>query len=168
MKPSAKRIASKWLTRTGGPLWVPMEEGPPDQEVKYIGAFLSDKSWHRLLRWFQRVSGERLLPQRPDDPHVTIKYAPTFRDVMRTPRGALLTLSVVGWASDDKGQAVEVKLQDARSASPVPHITLATAPGVKAVYSNDLLKRGKQGDPDVHYEQARGPSMVGVVRFVLR
>ena len=169
MGPSAKRIAQQWLRRTGGPVWTPWQEGTPDDAVKYIGVFISARSWTRLLRWFTKVSGEPLLPVRPSDPHMTIKFAPTTRDVAMTPNGALATLDVVGWAADEKGQAVEVVVRDGGNmANKVPHITIANAPGVGAVYSNELLQRGKRGDPGVRYSRARGPSVVGQIQFVSR
>lgn len=69
--------------------------------------------------------------------HMTINFG-----VQKFPKnlGWVSELTIVGYAEDEKGQAVVVNqlLGEGRTA----HITLSCADGVKPVYSNELLKKG--------------------------
>lgn len=73
--------------------------------------------------------------------HMTIKYGPSREEIAKTPIGSSVSLSVIGFATDQKCQAVVVRCEKAPSANPVPHITVSVQ-GVRPVYSNDLLSRG--------------------------
>ena len=53
------------------------------------------------------------------------------------PLGESAKLKVIGYSSDEKGQAVVVSGVD--SSNKIPHITISTADGVSPVYSNELL-----------------------------
>lgn len=70
--------------------------------------------------------------------HMTIEFGKgtTVDDV-----GTEVELKVVGYKRDDKAEAVVVE-GVGRADGKTPHITLSVAPGVKPVYSNDLLKGG--------------------------
>lgn len=69
--------------------------------------------------------------------HMTINFG-----VQKLPKnlGWISELTVIGYAEDDKGQAVVI--QEARADGGVSHITLSCAEGVKPVYSNELLAKG--------------------------
>jgi len=156
--PSAIRVAARYLASRG-------EEFVPQSEFKYLGVFLDGSGWRTLLRWFQRTSGEALLSEMPRSPHLTIKFDPSHDDIEDTPLGKKVRLKVVGWAADEKGQAVEVvPLDGVRSVSAVPHITIANAPGYRASYSNTLLKKAKGRDPEVRYGRDTGPTLKGEIR----
>ena len=55
--------------------------------------------------------------------------------------GTEVELKVIGYKGDDKAEAVVVSGVP-RADGKVPHITLSVAPGVKPVYSNELVKSG--------------------------
>jgi hypothetical protein len=60
--------------------------------------------------------------------------------------GMKVKLVVIGWKMDEKAIAVSVLTnpapEDLRTENIIPHITVATAPEVKPVYSNELLASG--------------------------
>lgn len=74
------------------------------------------------------------------------KLAPMF--------GKKVKLKVVGYAEDDKGQAVVIQTR-----LPIkgqhPHITVSVASGTKAAYSNTLLARG--------FKKVVGPTLDAVL-----
>lgn len=70
--------------------------------------------------------------------------------------GKPVELKVVGYKRDDKGEAVVVQGVP-RADGKVPHITLSVAPGVKPVYSNELVK--------ADWKPVDGPVLKGVVAF---
>lgn len=81
--------------------------------------------------------------------------------------GKEYTINVAGLACDEQACAVEVEiplelpqdLQDALSQK-IPHITVAVAPGVKPVYSNELLQRLGGGTESISV-----PPLTGVLQF---
>ncbi len=121
---------------------------------EYTGVFLDESSKHRLLEWWAKHTDAKLLGTTHAD-HMTIKYQPTAEEVEKTPLGQKIMLRVIGWAADEKGQAVLVQPKGVASANKHPHVTVAVAPGVPAVYSNELLAKGSN--------RVSGPTLTGVV-----
>ena len=120
----ASRVASRWLAAR-----------EPVGDVQYVGAFLTPMSRQRLLRDF---------PPKHDQvhaDHMTIFYAPSVEDVEKLPLGRQVRLKVIGIAEDEKGQAVVVRPEGVKPGNRSPHITLSTAAGVKAIYSNELIEQ---------------------------
>jgi hypothetical protein len=119
----------------------------------YAAIFLHDNDKRRLLMWWRSSTREPLLPVIFAD-HVTLKFKPSKADIEKLPVGEEALVQVLGFASDEKGQAVLVRPSVA-SHNRLPHITIATARGVSPVYSNDLLAEG--------YTRKSGPILRGVV-----
>jgi hypothetical protein len=78
---------------------------------------------------FQKYSGD----------HVTLDYGVNeyHKDF-----GKKVQVQVIGYAKDDKAEAILVSLNGVQCDKPHPHITISTAPGVAPVYSNELLAQG--------------------------
>lgn len=121
---------------------------------EYTGVFLNESSKKTLLEWWSKHTDAPLLKNIHAD-HMTIKYEPSAEQVKKTPKGQKIMLKVIGWAADEKGQAVLVRPKGIESANAHPHVTVATAPGVQAVYSNELLAKGSN--------RVSGPTLIGVV-----
>jgi hypothetical protein len=83
--------------------------------------------------------------------HVTINFG-----VNEAPEnlGETVSIDVVGYAKDEKGEAVVVKLPFETSKENL-HITISTANGIKPVYSNALLING--------FEKIQPFTLTGVV-----
>lgn len=107
---------------------------------QYIAVFLDDDSRATLLLWWNRQISVELLPNILAD-HVTLIYDPAPEELLGVPVGGACALLVTGWAEDPLGQAVAVT-GHFQSNNAVPHVTIATAPGIDAFYSNELLSRG--------------------------
>jgi hypothetical protein len=103
----------------------------------YVGAMLITPA--DLLRWWSMNIGG-LLPQVYAH-HMTIKFKPADSDLDALTVGALVGLRIVGFADDSHVQAVAVEPIGVHSASPIPHVTVATD-GTPPVKSNELLARG--------------------------
>jgi len=77
--------------------------------------------------------------------HVTLCFEPTTTEWLPL-LGTRCALRVDGEAFDDRGQAVTVSIDESSEVSALladgrtPHITISTADGVEAVYSNELLR----------------------------
>lgn len=121
----------------------------------YLAVVLSEESAKTLKDAFP--------PAHPAEyyHHMTVVFRPS--EEVLAEYGSLLgkemTLFVVGYACDEKGQAVkvcpplELVVEKAH-----PHITLSCANGVKPVYSNELLARG--------FVAVEGPELRGILEFV--
>jgi hypothetical protein len=122
--------------------------------VTYTGIFLDDASHRKLIAWWNKINA---IPLHADvyAHHMTIKFQPTAEQVQALPLGRKTTVKVVGWAADERGQAVLVAPQGVQSANANPHITMACQAGTEPVYSNALLAHG------VH--RGGGPTLTGVV-----
>lgn len=109
----------------------------PEKAI-YTAVFLDDPN--DLLDWWERETG---LPTHPKvfSHHMTIKFKPSPDEVLDLPMGAPVTLRIVGWSADEKGQVVAVKPQGVRSGNRIPHVSVAMN-GVSPVYSNELLELG--------------------------
>jgi adenine/guanine phosphoribosyltransferase-like PRPP-binding protein len=115
---------------------------------KFVSAVLTRASQEELLEAFPPIhpnvyAHHATLAFKPSEPALD-RYVPYL--------GERLYLSVIGYAEDDKGQAVVV---DAQSENRVPHVTISTADGVGPVYSNRLLEQG--------YEPIDGPELEALV-----
>lgn len=138
---AAERVAYRFLVEAASPT--------------YTGIFLDDGSKRRLLSWWKYSVRQPLLPILYAD-HVTLKFRPSKADLERTPIGENALVQVVGWAADEKGQAVLVR-PSIKSTNPHPHVTVACEKGVSPVYSNTLLAQG--------YTRKMGPILRGIVDY---
>ena len=120
----------------------------------YTGVFLDHASHERLVSWWDEHV-KVPLHAKTFAHHMTIKFRPTAEEIEALPLGEQATLHVVGWAADDKGQAVLVAPQGIESVKQHPHITMACAPGTSPVYSNDLLAHG--------VTHVSGPTLTGTI-----
>ena len=110
------------------------------KKALYTAAFLTPASAEELANWWASTVKDDLLDKRFMH-HMTIKFRPDAEEVIALPiDGSEVELQVVGYASDDKGQAVLVS--GVESSNDNPHITVSTAEGVSPVYSNELLSSG--------------------------
>jgi hypothetical protein len=126
---------------------------PSKDERPYAAVFLDEESQEKLLEWWEVILG---IPFHPlvQAHHMTIKYDPNEAEILGIEVGAPASMRVVGYASDAKGQAVLVR-PTVYSYNAHPHVTVATAVGVGAVYSNELLENS------VKY--VGGPTLTGIV-----
>lgn len=118
-----RRVLSRWTEAKGKP---------------YAAVFLDDSSQRRLIAWWQERVGIPLLANLKAH-HMTIKFDPSNEVLRGLPIGEEGHLQVVGYAADERGQAVLIR-SNVRSYNNHPHVTVAVAPGTEGIYSNDLLK----------------------------
>jgi len=123
------------------------------KNVVYSAIFLDDQSHRELLTWWEKATGTPLLG-KVFGHHMTIKFKPTPEEVEKLPMGEKVKLKVIGWAADEKAQAVLVD-PEVPSTKAKAHITVSTDPGVSPAYSDTLLKT-----PITH---VTGPTLEGVV-----
>ena len=114
-------------------------------EIMYVAAMLTKDSQKVL---YESISKRVSIPNdwKKYCHHMTIKFKPT-KDSELPVFGENVTLVVTEIASDEKGVAVRVEPNtDGKELhmppEQLPHVTVATAPGVSPVYSNDLLRKG--------------------------
>jgi hypothetical protein len=112
------------------------------KKPRYSAAWLTPASHLELLRWWAKNVGPTLDNEIAE--HMTIAFMPTEDEIAEILVGRHVKLHVVGYAQDERGQAVliggsgvGVKLKNRH-----PHITVAVADGTQALYSNELLARG--------------------------
>lgn len=146
MDPLALNVARKFAEAAA--------EEPAVKSVTYTGVFLDESSHKALVEWWKHHTNTPLHSKLWAH-HMTIKFKPTAEEVEATPVGKKVHLKVIGWAADEKGQAVLVEPQGVASANKHPHITISTAPGTGPVYSNELLAKGSN--------RVSGPTLSGVV-----
>lgn len=117
------------------------------KKAAFLQAVLTPKAQAKLLRDFPAAH------PKVHAHHMTVMVKPPIKTVNKL-LGREVKLRVVGYAEDDKAQAVVVKsmLQTDRT---VPHITLSTAAGTSAKYSNEMLQGG--------YEKIHGPTLEAVI-----
>jgi hypothetical protein len=100
---------------------------------EYIGIFIGEESRKDLLSKFPpkfaKVSAD----------HVTLVYKPSEAEINSFNIGESATIPVLGYAEDEKGQAILVSVQNAKNKN--PHITISVREDTKAVYSNELLEK---------------------------
>jgi hypothetical protein len=123
------------------------DQAPPFRH--YVAAVLTEASQQALLERMEQLAP---IPEgwTRVAHHMTI--APPSNDAWRLlsedypiAKGGKVEVTVLGYARDDKGMAVEVASQPSyealRGSNEHPHITVALAPGTSAVHSNELLAR---------------------------
>lgn len=106
--------------------------GPPPA-AQYVAVLLNEPDRRAIFGSF---------PPRFElvqDGHVTLQRLPGS---LPPDLGAEVRLRVIGYAVDEKAEALAVELEAVNSCNSVPHITLSVAAGVKPAYSNELLKNG--------------------------
>lgn len=118
------RVLARWTQAKGKP---------------YAAVFLDDSSQRRLIAWWEERVGIPLLGDLKAH-HMTLKFDPSDAEIRSFPIGDEGQLQVVGYAADERGQAVLVR-SNVRSHNLFPHVTIAVAPGTDAYYSNELLKK---------------------------
>jgi hypothetical protein len=115
------------------------------KKAVYTGAFLTPLGIEELRNWWKATVKEELLDNLFMH-HMTIKYRPSEEEVVSLPIGESVKLKVVGYASDERGQAVLVS--GASSSNEHPHITVSTATNpdtdkkISPAYSKELLGKG--------------------------
>jgi hypothetical protein len=121
-----------------------------DAGAEYLSAKLTPMARQKLLRAFPAIHKDL----RAD--HMTVWYDPPdhILEQLEPLIGKKVRLKVVGYAEDDKGQAVAI---DTRlpTKGRIPHVTVSVGGGVKAVYSNNLLANG--------YQRVVGPTLDAVL-----
>jgi len=120
----------------------------------YTAVFLDDESKRKLLSWWKSEVCQ-VLPVAYAD-HMTLRFKPSEDEVAKLALGEEADLHVIGWAADEKGQAVLVR-SEVPSSNLNPHITVATAKGTSPVYSNKLLAQG--------HTKVSGPTLRGVIDY---
>ena len=128
----ARRVAREFLAQS------------PDT---YVGLFLTPQSRRQLLREFPPKH------RQVQADHVTILWGGRPDDLAKFDLGSIVRFRVVGYAEDRKAQAAVVILppEIGRYSNRKPHVTISTAPGVRPVYSNDLVARGFERVPSRTY-----------------
>lgn len=124
--------------------------------VLYLGLILDRGSLDKLLAWWDKATGEPLLGKYIAH-HVTIQFKPSAEQVAQAEVGKRHSVQVVGWASDDKAQAVIVSGINVAPGQ-IAHITLALAPGIAPAYSKELVR---------HSAKLHGPTLTGEVEAVM-
>jgi len=113
----------------------------------YIAAFLDAKSRADLIHAFPYAH------DKAKADHMTI--ARTMTPDLLGLIGQQVQMRVVGYASNDRIQAVVVQPSPDLVQGRIPHITLSHAPGSQSKESNDLLQEG--------WERVSGPTLTGIV-----
>tara|TARA_Y100000034_G_C6868511_1_gene396109 strand:+ start:437 stop:961 length:525 start_codon:yes stop_codon:yes gene_type:complete len=109
------------------------------KKALYIGAFLTPAGAEMLDMWWGTTVQKEFLAKHFAH-HMTIKFKPSVEEVVSLPIGEGVTLKIIGYGEDERGQAVMVS--GVRSSNEIPHITVSTAEGISPVYSNELLGLG--------------------------
>lgn len=119
------------------------------KKALYSAAFLDEGSREDLYNWWKMHVKEELLDRVPKHSHMTIKFKPSEEEVLAIPIGedADKTVTVVGFAHDSMGQAVQVRVSDAsieRQDGGIAHITISASEDAPMgfAYSNELLSQG--------------------------
>jgi|SaaInlV_120m_DNA_4_1040238.scaffolds.fasta_scaffold00923_25 hypothetical protein len=134
------RVSARYLARIAS------------DRVVYTGVFLTPMARQKLLKAFPPTHPKTVAH------HVTLWFYEDSTPMGELPWGKTVPLKVVGYAEDDRAQAVTVALPAGMKAAGgrLPHITLSLAQGVSPVYSNKLVKRGTEAPKGL-------PTVKGVV-----
>lgn len=111
------------------------------EDIEYTGLYVDDQE--ALLKQFPAKHANVFAH------HSTNWYRPASTDEIDL--GHKSTLKVIGQAYDEKGYALLV--ENKKSKNEFPHITISCAPGVGAVYSNELLKKASENGTLEIFEQ---------------
>ena len=119
------------------------------KKALYSAAFLDEGSREDLYNWWKMHVKEEPLGRIPKHSHMTIKFKPSHEDILALPIGesAERTVTVVGYAHNELGQAVQVRVSDesfARQDGGIAHITISASEDAPMgfAYSNQLLSEG--------------------------
>lgn len=114
-------------------------------KILYVAATLTKES---QLKLYEAINEIKPIPRdwRVYCHHMTIHFNPRLEQGVRIPSCDIpVSLEVIGYAFDEKGIAVRVEPTPSRTEllmqGQSPHITVATAPGIKPFYSNELLDK---------------------------
>jgi hypothetical protein len=119
------------------------------EEVIYIGVFLDEASRGELVSWWETVTNTPMLSSVKAD-HMTLSFHPEPAKVeaLRQHLGLDVSLTITGWAENNRIQAVSIddgfsSLLPLGTIIPMtPHITVAHQPGVPPKESAALIIRG--------------------------
>jgi hypothetical protein len=134
----------------------------PRKDVHLLQINLNASQRALLLREFPAVHHGKVTAE-----HITVAFEPKAHEFEAFRLGASVIVRAIGYAEDDRGQAVAVTAEYADSSlpvairNPIPHITISVAEGTKPVYSNKLLEAG-------HKSVKGEPFFVGTCVAVLR
>ena len=119
------------------------------KKALYSAAFLDEGSREDLYNWWKMHVKEQPLDKVPAHSHMTIKFKPSPEDILALPIGESekRTVTVVGYAHNELGQAVQVRVSDdvfARQDGGIAHITISASNDAPRgfAYSNQLLEEG--------------------------
>jgi hypothetical protein len=119
------------------------------KKALYSAAFLEEGSREDLYNWWKMHVKEQPLDKVPAHSHMTIKFKPSPEDILALPIGESekRTVTVVGYAHNELGQAVQVRVSDdafARQDEGIAHITISVSNDAPRgfAYSNQLLEEG--------------------------
>ncbi len=122
-----------------------LEQKAKSAEILYVGAILTKDSQEHL---WHSISKRVAIPAdwKRYCHHMTVRFKPTD-DGQLPVFGEDVTLVVTEIYADDKGVCVRVEPNTNNRElhmppDQIPHVTVATAPGVSPVYSNELLRKG--------------------------
>jgi hypothetical protein len=123
--------------------------GESKKKASYVGIFLDSASKGRLIEEFS------LKHDKVKNDHVTLAFKPSPE--MMSLIGQRVSMSVVGYAEDDKGQAVVISLppEIPYLGKSMPHVTITHDKSVEAKYSNELIAEG--------YEPISGVEINGII-----
>lgn len=110
-------------------------------KIVYLGVFLTDDAHNALLTWWQMQVGS--VHSKMFAHHMTVQFRPTEEQIRDFIPKQECALQVIGYAHDDKAQAVLVKPSCAygvKCQNAHPHITISTE-YTSPVYANDLLAK---------------------------
>mmetsp|Transcript_35894 Transcript_35894/g.90075 ORF Transcript_35894/g.90075 Transcript_35894/m.90075 type:complete len:386 (-) Transcript_35894:91-1248(-) len=113
--------------------------GPPVDysKILYLAAFLTDDGREVMRKAFPPHLENVFID------HMTIAFKPQPFEVDRLEWGKEVFLQVKGYGNDQKAEAVVVEAsEDLKSDNPITHVTISTAKGVGAVWSNNMLANG--------------------------
>ncbi len=129
----------------------------PYKNLLMIQVVLTPESRSRLLSAFPPMHGNKYAH------HITMAFKPSVEQAQSLAVwcGKPMNFTVVGEASDERGQVVAVSGVESNNA--MPHITISCADGTKPVYSNELLAN----TPSYEFVQ-RNLSLEGRLTFVTK
>jgi Fungal tRNA ligase phosphodiesterase domain len=111
------------------------------KDIMYYGVFVDDPK--DLEQKFIEKTGLDLLDGKKHCHHMTIKFKPSIDDQIHEElivrMGDSVKINVLGYAANEKCQAVLVECSEVGSANSNAHITISCADGIPPSESNNLL-----------------------------
>jgi len=118
-------------------------------KIIYSAAFLTNEGRNNLKDWWESNVRDPILPKLFAH-HLTIKFKPSYDEVIALDIGKDVLLEVIGYISNDDLQAVVIS-SEVSTSNEVPHITVSTNEGVSPAKSNDMLRDG--------FIEVKGPNL---------